>query len=155
MKFHVRAFLICLLASGAAQAREEGANAISLAVGDAVRSSAVGPTALYFNPAAMHQFLQYAVETGYQFVNPTDGHVFTAAIVDSATNQMIAAGFSYSYIMGHELGTETERQGHILRGGLASGYRGKDFSAHLGVGVRYIDLTVGDGGASSRAVVAM
>ena len=140
--------LFALLASPTASAREEGANATSLGVSDAVRSTAVGTTALYFNPAAMHQFRQYAVETGYQFVSPYDGHVFSVGVVDSATNEMLAAGFSYSYLMGHELGNDIERTGHMIRGGLASGYRSQSISAHAGVGIRYLDLTVGDEGTA-------
>ena len=133
-----------LLIAGPASAREEGANASSLGVADAVRSSAVGTTALYFNPAAMSQFMQYAVETGYQFVSPLDGHVFTASVVDSATNQGLAAGFSYSYITGHEFDTDLDRTGHMVRGGLATGWRGRNIALHAGIGLRYLDLSIGE-----------
>lgn len=147
--------LSLLLATLAAPAwaREEGATASSLALSDSVRSSAVGPSALFFNPAAMHQFTQYTVETGYQFVAPIDGHVFTAGLVDSATNQAIAAGFAYSYVTGSELSSDLNRSGHLIRGGLASGYRGKKWAVHGGVGIRYIDLEVGDGGEATGFTV--
>lgn len=147
----VSAILLFASAAAAQQSngREEGANAASLGVADAVRSSAVGPTALYFNPGAMHQFRQYTIETGYQFVSPYDGHVFTASIVDSATNDMLSAGFSYSYLMGHEMQNEdTDRTGHMVRAALASGYRSEDFTVHAGVGIRYLDLTVGADGVA-------
>jgi hypothetical protein len=138
-------FLLTIFAftTNATAQHEEGANAVSLAVADAVRSSAVGSTALYFNPAAMHQFIQYSVETGYQFLNSNQGHVFTASAVDSATNQSLAAGMSYSYIRG-DSPANLDRKGHQIRGGMATGYRGRDFSGHIGVGLRYLDLTVDD-----------
>lgn len=147
--------LLCmLLISASAQAgpvdrREEGASANSLGVADAVRSSASGPAALFFNPAGMHQFMSYAVETGYTYSQPLDGHVFSIGIVDSATNGNIAAGVSYTYIHGNEAFSDTDRTGHNVRFALASGYRGKDWSLHAGVGGRYLDLTIGGSGEAS------
>lgn len=139
------AILLALPASAQTRTlREEGANASALGRGDAVRSSATGPTALYFNPAAMHQFVQYALETGYQFVGPTEGHVFSAAVVDSATNQHVSAGMAYTYVMGNELTTDKSRTGHMIRGGLASGYKADGWALHGGIGIRYMSLTIND-----------
>ncbi len=140
--------LVAVLLALPASAREEGANSASLGVGDAVRSSGVGTTALYFNPAGMHQFLQYAVETGYQFIAPLEGHAFTASMVDSATNRALAAGISYTYITGNELLTDLSRSGHMIRGGLASGWHGKNLSVHAGAGIRYLSLDI-DGGSAT------
>lgn len=137
-----------MLLAAPASAREEGANAASLGVADAVRSSAVGTTAIHFNPAGMHQFMQYAVETGYQFISPLEGHAFTASMADSATNQMLAAGFSYTYITGTEATTDLSRSGHHIRGGLATGWRGGNVSVHVGAGVRYMSLDI-DGGSAT------
>ncbi len=136
--------VFCASALGQSLVREEGANAAALGVADAVRSTAVGSTSLFFNPAAMHQMLQYAIETGYQYNSPTAGHVFTTSVVDSATNQMLAMGLSYSYVTGEELTTDLDRSGHMLRIAMASGYRGKDFSVHAGIGMRYLSLTIDD-----------
>ena len=50
------AALLCLTltpAAANAQAREDGAPAEALGVGDHMRASAWGPAALYFNPAGM------------------------------------------------------------------------------------------------------
>lgn len=138
---------VALMATAEAQqihAREEGASASALGVADAVRSTAVGASALFFNPAAMHQMLQYAIESGYQYHSPTAGHIFNASIVDSATNQMLAMGLAYSYVTGEEQSTSLTRTGHMLRVGLATGYRTREFSIHAGVGVRYLSLTIDD-----------
>jgi hypothetical protein len=142
----VLAGLIGLVSS--ASAREEGASAISLALADAVRSDAVGPAALTFNPAAMHQFMLYAIETGYEYSQPIDGHTFTASVVDSATNAALAMGMTYSYIYGTEQGTDVPRVGHNLRFGAASGYRNENWSVHIGAGGRYLNLTIGDAGSA-------
>jgi hypothetical protein len=140
--------LCAVLFSTAAYAREEGASASSLGVSDAVRSSAVGPAGLTFNPAAMHQLMQYAIETGYEYSQPIDGHTFSVAVVDSATNAAIAMGVGYSYIYGHEVGSDVERTGHNLRFGAASGWRGENWSVHAGASGRYLSLSVGSDGAA-------
>ena len=136
------------LLSPLASAREEGASAASLGFADAVRSSATGPAALTFNPAAMHQFMLYAVESGYEYSQPIDAHTFSVAVVDSATNANIAMGMSYNYIYGHELDSDVGRTGHNLRFGAASGYRNDNWSVHFGLSGRYLNLTVGDGGSA-------
>jgi len=127
-----------------AQYREEGAPAQGLGLADAVRSAATGPTALYFNPAGMHQQMHYAIEAGYQYSQPFDSHVVSASIVDSATNEHIAAGFGYAFVTGNEVGSETSRTGHMIRGGLASGYRFGEASIHLGLGIRWMTFDIGD-----------
>lgn len=148
--------LLTLLAIGTAlpaSAREEGSTAISIGVGDAVRSSAVGTTAVFFNPAGLHQFMQYTVATGYEFVHSLDGHVFSVAAADSSSNQALAMGVAYSYLTGHELGTDITRKGHLLRGAVASGYAGDGWAFHVGAGVRWLDLFIGDDGESSEVTM--
>lgn len=148
MKLSLLASAAVLGLSAAASAREEGASANSLGLADAVRSSAVGPAALYFNPAAMHQFMQYAVESGYEYSQPLNAHTFSVSVVDSATNAMLAMGIGYSYIYGHELYSESARSGHNLRFGAASGFRGEGYSIHAGVSGRYLSLSIGDDGSA-------
>ncbi|MFT5429543.1 MAG: hypothetical protein ACI9OJ_000214 [Myxococcota bacterium] len=135
--------------SASGQYREESAPAQGLGLADAVRSSATGPTALYFNPAGMHQMLHYAIEAGYTYNQAFDSHAISASIVDSATNEHIAAGFGYAYITGSELAdADSSRSGHLIRGALASGYRFDGGSVHLGVGIRYLSLSIGEDGSA-------
>ncbi len=148
MKTSLVTGLLALTLPFAASAREEGASANSLGLADAVRSSAVGPAALYFNPAAMHQFMQYAVESGYEYSQPMDAHTFSVSVVDSATNAMLAMGVGYSYIYGHEFDSDNARTGHNLRFGGASGFRGNGYSVHAGLSGRYLSLTIGEDGAA-------
>ena len=139
MKRHIIRSLFAvgiILTSLPAMSQDITSNASGIALSEAVRSTAVGPTALTYNPAAMHQFVQYAVETSYRYAAPASGHVFSASIVDSATNQALAAGMSYTYLMDEPLGSG-ERKGHVIRGALASGYRTREFSVHFGLGIGY------------------
>lgn len=132
-----------------AQVREGAAGMGALGKADAVRASGFANDALYFNPAAMAQVMMYSIETGYTYQNEVMGHVFDVSIVDSTTNQYIALGLGYSYFDTQQLrgatipGTDS-RSGHQLRAALASGYRGKDFSAFAGAGVRWMNLKIAD-----------
>lgn len=131
--------LVALLALPvAAEAREAGASAAALGSADAVRASAAGPAALYFNPAAMGRFRMYAIELGYDYENWFRGHGMHVAVSDSKTNEYVAAGMSYSFLTG-EHGT-FEKQGHQIRGALASGYRSPEFSALVGAGVHWAKI---------------
>ena len=127
--------------SASAQSREDGAPALSLGVGDSVRASAVGSSALYFNPGGMARLKQYAIEAGYSFLNTLGGHSFGVGMVDSATNEALAMGFQYNYVLGKRDGKD--RDGHNLRGGLATGYATNDFAIYGGLGVRYTSFAVG------------
>lgn len=124
-----------------AQAREDGATATALGVADTVRASAAGATALYFNPAGMSRLRQYAFEANYSFLNDLSGHAIGIAAVDSSTNQMLAMGVAYNYLIGTPGGVD--RDGHNVRGGLSSGYATQDFGIYGGVGGRYTSLTRG------------
>jgi len=153
-------FLVPLLAlfcsTGVAQAQDLANTAAGTALSGAVRSAAVGPTALAYNPAAMHQVLQYAVDTGYYYNAPSSAHGFTAAIVDSKTNQMLAAGFSYTYLMDQSLGANQklmDRSGHIVRGALASGYRSQGLNIHVGSSITYFDSDLSGGDRTKSVTV--
>ena len=124
-----------------AEIREDGAPATALGVGDAVRATASGASALYFNPAGMSRFRQYAIDAGYNFSNLLDGHTFTTSTVDSATNGLLGMGFGYAYVSSVLSGRD--RDGHTLRGALSTGYHGKGFSILAGVAVRYASLAIG------------
>jgi opacity protein-like surface antigen len=115
----------------------------------AVRSSGFANEALYFNPAGMSQVQMYSIEGGYTYLNEVVGHYADVSIVDSVTNQYVAAGLAYAYIdsnqpVGFDVGGSDTRIAHQLRAALSSGYRGQDFSAFVGVGMRWMNLTLGD-----------
>jgi len=127
-----------LLAAPVTLAREEGAPASALGTADAVRATSVGTAGLYFNPAGMGLVSQYAIEAGYTYSGNLDAHAVGAAAVDSKTNQMIAMGVGYAFLLGEEDGHS--RDGHQIRGGFASGWESEDFGFHLGAVGRYFTL---------------
>ncbi|MGM0578988.1 MAG: hypothetical protein ACQEXJ_24920 [Myxococcota bacterium] len=135
------ALLVTLVTAGAAHAREDGAPATALGRGDAVRASAVGTSGLYFNPAGMGLIHQYQFEAGYGWQEPRDGHTFNAAAVDSRTNNAVAMGVAYGFINSEASGGE--RDGHRIRGALATGHRWQSFGFQVGVGVHYLTLDNG------------
>lgn len=131
--------VILLAASPAHASREDGAPAAALGLADSVKASAVGASAIYFNPAGMSGARQFAVEAGYSFLDGMSGHSFGVAAVDSATNGSVAMGIGYSFITSAPDGVD--RDGHNVRGALSTGYRGDSWSLFVGVGARYLTLT--------------
>jgi len=125
-----------------AELRDDGAPASALGTGDAVTGNATGTSALYFNPAGMSRLQQYAIESGYNFVGSMEGHTFTATAVDSKTNGNIAMGLGYAYVSSILSGAD--RDGNVIRGGLSTGYRTKEFSIFAGVGGKYSALVRGE-----------
>jgi hypothetical protein len=121
-----------------AMAREEGAPAAALGLGDAVRATAVGTSGLYFNPAGMGLVNQYAVEAGYSFSGDGSGHALGASAVDSRTNGALAMGVAYAFLLGNDNGYE--RDGHQVRAALAAGHQWEGFAIRAGVGGRYLNL---------------
>ena len=115
--------------------REPGASAQALGVGDAVRAAGMGPSALFFNPAGMARAMMYAIETGYDFDNPVEGHAFHVAVTDSKMNEYVAAGMGYSYLFAEK--GDYGKTGHTIRFALASGYRSPTLSALIGAGLRW------------------
>ncbi|MDP6945454.1 MAG: hypothetical protein QF464_15000, partial [Myxococcota bacterium] len=113
-------FAVLLLAAPTTLAREEGAPASALGSADAVRATSTGTAGLYFNPAGMGLLNQYSVEAGYTYSGNLDAHAFGASAVDAKTNQALAMGVGYTFLVGEENGHG--RDGHQVRGGLASGW---------------------------------
>lgn len=132
----------------AAVTREDGAPAYALGLGDAVRASGVGTSALFFNPAGMSRAAQYAVEAGYAFTNDLSGHTFVISAIDSATNDAFALGLSYSYVSSMLSGRD--RDGHNFRGGASTGYRGSGWAIFGGVGIRYASMQHGAADSSKN-----
>ncbi len=133
---------VLLAGSAQGQAREDGAPAEAMGVGDHMRASAWGPAALYYNPAGMSLVRTYVMQVGYSYLDGKDGHGFSAAAVDSRLNEWVALGAAYTFITSTPEGID--RDGHQFRGGLSTGYRSGDVGVYAGVGVRYLGLTLGD-----------
>ena len=137
----LRALIIALsllLVPLSAHAREEGAPAAALGIGDAVRATATGASGLFFNPAGIGLLSQYSLEAGYTFSEDMTGHALGASAVDSKTNAALAMGVGYAYLMGKE--DEVNREGHQIRGAISSGWRWEDFAFRVGVGGRYLTI---------------
>lgn len=114
-------------------------------MGDAGRSTAIGYDALQLNPAAMSQVFTYEMETGYLYDGRSYSHAPTVGIVDSATNQNIAVGVSYTYWNAGNDDSLPEAQASQIRAAISSGFRSSALSAHVGVGMRWLDLDVANG----------
>ncbi|MCB9728065.1 MAG: hypothetical protein H6744_11620 [Deltaproteobacteria bacterium] len=119
-------------------AREDGAPAAALGLGDAVRSSATGAAGLYFNPAGMGMNHQYSFEAGYSYTGDQPGHAIGASAVDSKTNPALAMGMAYTFITSEEGGGS--RHGHRIRGGLAAGHAWDSVAFSVGLGIHYLNL---------------
>ena len=130
--------LACVMLPVHAHAREEGAPAAALGIGDAVRATATGASGLFFNPAGIGLLSQYSIEAGYTFTDDMAGHALGASAVDSKTNAALAMGVGYAFLMGEE--DSVQRQGHQVRGAISSGWRWEDFAFRVGVGGRYLTL---------------
>jgi hypothetical protein len=127
--------------SAPAQAREDGAPASTLGIADAVRASATGAAGLYFNPAGIGLFRQYELQAGYAYSNDLESHGLSASAVDSATNEWLGMGSAYTFFISSG---EEKREGHQVRGGLSTGYRGDNFSIFIGAAANYMTLTGDD-----------
>ncbi len=138
------ALLATLLATSPAHAqnREDGAPAESLGAGDAVRASAWGPAAIYFNPAGLMRVPVIVLQANYSYLDGIDGHNAGVAIVDARTNEYAALGVSYTLISTAPDGID--RDGHQVRTALATGYRSGDFALYAGIGLRWLTLTLGE-----------
>ena len=134
--------LALLLLAPAAQARPDGAPTTSLGMADAVSASAAGVNALYFNPAGMTLARQYVVEGNYVYNDATGGHGMIAAAVDSKLNPVLGMGVAYSRI-DSSLG-DLDRKGNGIRGAVGGGHSAGGFGFHLGVGINYTNLTIGE-----------
>lgn len=137
------ALLVMALAGPAhAQPREDGAPAESMGAGDAVRASVWGPAALFHNPAGLMRVPVIVLQGGYSYLDGQEGHTATAAMVDSRTNEYAALGVAYSFISSAPDGRD--RDGNQVRTALATGYRSGDFALYAGIGLRWLELTLGE-----------
>ena len=115
------ALVITVFMSFDAFARQDGAPARALGMSDAVRALGFGTAGLYFNPAAMSQAVQYAIDTGYGYRKLR--HNFHLSLVDSQTNPKLAA-MAYSYSRGRQ--DDSLTQTHDIRLALSSFIKGKN-----------------------------
>lgn len=130
-----------LAAPAHAQSREDGAPAESLGVADAVRASAWGAAAIFANPAGLMRVNILAVEAAYSYLDGKDGHNFGLSMVDAKTNPDVALGVAYNYFTTAPEGIN--RDGNQMRLALATGYRADNMNLYAGVGVRWLDLAIG------------
>lgn len=130
----------------------------SLGMGGALRAAASGDAGPMLNPSGMSLARTYVLEGAYQYIPQADQNVFHGSLVDSASNQMFAAGLSYTY-QRIPAGTSAGLRGHDvgLSVSAAAGPR-----ASFGVtakylrmtedGVRKLDALTFDAGATLRPV---
>ena len=141
----IAAVLVLAMVAGTssahAQPREDSGFAESLGVGDNARANAFGPAAIFLNPAGLSRARAYVIEVGYNYLDGKDGHAFSAAAVDSKTNQWVSIGVAYSYLTTQPGGID--RDGHGFRGALSTAYVSGDFAIFAGVGARYMGLQIG------------
>ena len=132
--------LLCVLLAlpAAANGYEYGTSAQALSLGGAIRSSAVGPAALQYNPAALARFMMYGIELGYDYAHVPGGHAVHTSVADSKTNEWVALGMSYTFHHADKDGITSE--GHRVRAALASGYRSQVFSGFIGAGVHWAQI---------------
>ncbi|MBP7160953.1 hypothetical protein KBB45_06785 [Myxococcota bacterium] len=141
------ALVITVFMSFDAFARQDGAPARALGMSDAVRALGFGTAGLYFNPAAMSQAVQYAIDTGYGYRNWASRHNFHLSLVDSQTNPKLAGAMAYSYSRGKQ--DDSLTQTHDIRLALSSFVKGKNVFFAYGAGFRYMNVRV-DNSKNSR-----
>ena len=128
-----------VLATATASARDFGASARSLGVGDATQALGMGTAGLYFNPAAICQITQYAIDAGYGFDDSSATHNLHTAVSDSQTNSDFAGGAAYTFFKSNRDGDSYT--GHDIRTSLAGKYSTGDFSIGFGATFRYLHVT--------------
>lgn len=131
-----------VLASPHVGARENGAPARALGMGDAVRAMGMGTSGLYFNPAAMAQTMSYAIDLGYGYKTRswTAGHNGHVSFVDSKTNPDVAGGAGYAYSYAAKKGDSPKLQTHDIRFAVASQLRRGNIQFCYGGGFRYLNV---------------
>lgn len=115
--------------SAAAQTFDDGVR--TSAMGGAATSVSRDGDAIVNNPAAIVGSGNYSIEAAYKYSYTSN--VFSAAVVDSKTNSMIAAGIGYSYMFGTK--ALDGFSGHDIRFALAVPVIANRLS--IGVGGRY------------------
>lgn len=136
------AFFLVVATALPATAREDGAPARALGMSDAVRALGFGTAGLYFNPAAMSQGMQYAIDLGYGYRAWAGRHNGHVSLVDSKTNPHVAGGIAYAYSRGKRGSVLT--QTHDIRSGVSSSIRSKGIFFAYGGGFRYMKIEAKD-----------
>ena len=142
----VTLFLVFSLSTAQAQiSRPLGAGAQAAGFGDAVRASALGHNALYFNPAGMAQSPSYRITTQFSFANDLESYVPSVSLVDSATNRFLAAGVGYAFGSSKPTGgVSGDRENHEIRGALATGFTGENVGVYVGASMLWSGLSIDD-----------
>ncbi|MBM4394691.1 MAG: hypothetical protein FJ087_03260 [Deltaproteobacteria bacterium] len=127
------------LVPSAAGAREPGASARALGVGDAVQAIGLGTAGLYFNPATLSQIQQYAIDAGYGYDHQRGVHNAHVSISDSQTNPEFAGGVGYTYFRSDRVAASF--QGHDVRAALSAMFGSEAVSFGFGAGFRYLKVS--------------
>lgn len=134
----VMALLLLALPAAPARAQDAPADGPSVdtvrgvraaGMGEAYTGHATGTGALYHNPAGIARSVMYSLEAMFEYT--PNGSMVNAAIVDSSTNPMIAAGVAYTYFFGR---------------GELSGVSNHDIRLSLGIPIVQDQVSVGIGG---------
>ena len=136
------ALSLSMVTTQAQAGRPDGAPTTSLGMADAVSASAVGANALFFNPAGMTLVKQYAIEGNYSYSGSFKGNGMTAAAVDSKTNPVLGLGVAYTRM--DSTAGDFDRSGNGIRGAIAAGGSSGGFGVHLGVGLNYGKIQIGE-----------
>lgn len=90
-------FLVALAASPAEANPPSFVGVRALGMGSALRAGATGDAGPALNPSGMSLARTYVLEGAYQYLSQTSDNFFHGSIVDSLSNDIVAAGFSYTY----------------------------------------------------------
>lgn len=123
--------------------RQVGASARALGMGDAVYALGLGTAGLYFNPACMSQFQQYAIDAGYGYQGPSASHNLHVSFVDSQTNPEFAMGAGYTLAMSRRKvnGNKEGFMIHDIRAGISTSVGTEGFQFSFGGTFRYLNMS--------------
>ncbi|MBA2661731.1 MAG: hypothetical protein H0U74_05510 [Bradymonadaceae bacterium] len=117
-------------------------------MGEAYTAVASGTGGIYHNPAGVARTVMYSLEGLFEYT--PSGSLLNAAVVDSRTNPVIAAGAAYSYFFGR--GELSHLAGHDIR--LAVGVPVVPERVSIGIGGRYLILRDSSGEKTVNIVQA-
>lgn len=134
------------IALGELPFRSPGASVRSLAMGDSVYALGLGTSSLYFNPACMSQFHQFAIDTGYGYQNPSAAHNLHISLVDSQTNPEFAMGASYAFTKSRRKvsGVKEGFTVHDVRAAMSTAFGTEGFQFAVGGAFRYLNISGDD-----------
>jgi len=126
--------------------RSPGAAVRALAMGDSIYALGLGTSSLYFNPACMSQFHQFAIDAGYGYQSPSAAHNLHISMVDSQTNPEFAMGTSYTFTKssGKVNGVSEGFTIHDVRAGLSTAFGTEGFQFAFGSTFRYLNISGDD-----------